>query len=62
MAAIALGLELKFGAEAARFFPKVEPITDNDRLRRIYACLRTVATLAEVATVAGAEGQQLSRK
>ena len=56
LAAIALGLELKFGAEGVLFFPKVEPIADNDRLRQIYSCLRTVATLDEVATVAGVEG------
>ncbi len=50
-----LGLELKFGAEGVRFYPTVEPIRDNERLRRICDSLKTAATLGEVATVAGVE-------
>ena len=53
LTAIALGLELRFGAEGVRFYPIVEPVADNERLRLICASLRTAATLAEVAEAAG---------
>ena len=56
LAAIALGLELKFGAEGVRFYPKLEAIVDTVHLRAIYVSLKTAVTLAEVAKVAAVEG------
>jgi hypothetical protein len=52
LAAIELGLDLKFGADGLALLPTIAKISDLDRLQAIYAALRGTASLAEIRCLA----------
>jgi len=53
--ALALGLELRFGAPGLAVLPRVKKIGDMDRLRKLVAMLRTATSLDEFNAVAGSK-------
>ena len=53
LAAITLGLELRFGKEALRIVPRVRGISDLERLRGLTAALTRVASIAEFESLLG---------
>jgi len=48
LAAIELGLELKFGAAGLRLYPELAQVTDNDALHAIVAALKQPVSLEEL--------------
>ena len=54
LAAIELGLELKFGAAGLALYPTLAQVTDNATLHTLVAALKQTATLDDLRSLAGA--------
>ena len=54
LAAIELGLELKFGAAGLALYPTLAQVTDNATLHTLVAALKQTATLDDLRRLAGA--------